>query len=81
MTPPELNYDIHDKELLAIMAAVKEWRHYLEGAKHQVVIYCDHKNLAYFTTSKELTQRQKMPEQMHSVEDQITKRESLLHNL
>ncbi|KAL2009177.1 hypothetical protein VTN00DRAFT_7371 [Thermoascus crustaceus] len=58
MTPPELNYDIHDKELLAIMAAVKEWRHYLEGAKHQVVIYCDHKNLAYFTTSKELTQRQ-----------------------
>ncbi|KAL2004449.1 hypothetical protein VTN00DRAFT_5204 [Thermoascus crustaceus] len=58
MTPPELNYNIHDKELLAIMAAVKEWRHYLEGAKHQVVIYCDHKNLAYFTTSKELTQRQ-----------------------
>ncbi|KAL2004440.1 hypothetical protein VTN00DRAFT_6594 [Thermoascus crustaceus] len=58
MTPPELNYNIHDKELLAIMAAVKEWRHYLEGAKHQVVIYCDHKNLAYFTISKELTRRQ-----------------------
>ncbi|KAL2005961.1 hypothetical protein VTN00DRAFT_9615 [Thermoascus crustaceus] len=58
MTPPELNYNIHDKELLAIMAAVKEWQHYLEGAKHQVVIYCDHKNLAYFTTSKELTRRQ-----------------------
>ncbi|KAL2010421.1 hypothetical protein VTN00DRAFT_6228 [Thermoascus crustaceus] len=58
MTPPELNYDIHDKELLAIMAAVREWRHYLEGAKYQVMIYCDHKNLAYFTTSKELTRRQ-----------------------
>ncbi|KAL2010903.1 hypothetical protein VTN00DRAFT_3621 [Thermoascus crustaceus] len=58
MTPPELNYDIHDKELLAIMAAVREWRHYLEGAKHQVMIYCDHKNLAYFTTTKDLTRRQ-----------------------
>ncbi|KAL2014424.1 hypothetical protein VTN00DRAFT_1949 [Thermoascus crustaceus] len=58
MTPLELNYNIHDKELLAIMAAVREWRHYLEGAKYQVMIYCDHKNLAYFTTSKELTQRQ-----------------------
>ncbi|KAL2009956.1 hypothetical protein VTN00DRAFT_5763 [Thermoascus crustaceus] len=58
MTPPELNYNIHNKELLAIMAAVQEWRHYLEGAKHQVVIYCDHKNLAYFTSTKELTQQQ-----------------------
>ncbi|KAL2008428.1 hypothetical protein VTN00DRAFT_6622 [Thermoascus crustaceus] len=58
MTPPELNYDIHDKELLAIMVAVQEWRHYLEGAKYQVMIYCDHKNLAYFTTTKELTRRQ-----------------------
>ncbi|KAL2009632.1 hypothetical protein VTN00DRAFT_5439 [Thermoascus crustaceus] len=36
MTSSELNYDIHDKELLAIVAAVWEWQHYLEGAKHQV---------------------------------------------
>ena len=58
MTPPELNYNIHDKELLAIVAALKEWRHYLEGVKHQTLIYCDHKNLVHFTTTKELTQRQ-----------------------
>jgi len=55
MTPLELNYDIHDKELLAIVAALKKWRHYLEEAKHQTLIYCDHKNLVHFTTTKELT--------------------------
>jgi len=58
MTPLELNYDIHNKELLAIVAALKEWRHYLEGAKHQILIYYDHKNLVHFTTTKELTRRQ-----------------------
>jgi len=29
---PELNYDVHDKELLAIFEAFKRWRHYLEGS-------------------------------------------------
>ena len=33
-TPVELNYNIHDKELLAIVSAFKQWRHYLEGASH-----------------------------------------------
>ena len=32
--PAELNYDTHDKEMLAIVAAFKEWRVYLQGAKH-----------------------------------------------
>jgi len=54
----ELNYEIHDKELLAIVRAMEEWRHYLEGAKYQVVVYSDHHNLTYFTTTKELTRRQ-----------------------
>jgi hypothetical protein len=30
----ELNYDIYDKELLAIVAAFQEWRVYLKGSKH-----------------------------------------------
>jgi hypothetical protein len=55
---PELNYQVHDKELMAIIEACKEWRHYLSGAKHQVTVYTDHKNLTYFTTSKELNKRQ-----------------------
>ncbi|GMF82078.1 unnamed protein product [Aspergillus oryzae] len=53
----ELNYDIHDKELLAIVSAFKKWRVYLEGAQHQIIVKLDHKNLTYFTTMKELTRR------------------------
>ena len=54
----ELNYQIHDKELMAIIEALKEWRPYLCGAKHQVQIYTDHKNLTYFATRQQLSQRQ-----------------------
>ena len=54
----ELNYDIHNKELLAIVIAFKTWRTYLEGAQHTVLVKTDHKNLTFFTTTKELTRRQ-----------------------
>jgi transposase InsO family protein len=56
--PAEINYEIHDKELLAIVDAFKVWRHYLQGAAHQIVIYTDHKNLEYFMTTKILNRRQ-----------------------
>jgi RNase H-like domain found in reverse transcriptase len=52
MSPAELNYEIHDKELLAIVEAFREWRVYLEGAAHRIQVYTDHKNLLYFTTTK-----------------------------
>jgi hypothetical protein len=58
LTSAELNYQIYDKELLAIVAAFKEWRVYLEGSKHQVQVYTDHKNLTYFTTTQVLNRRQ-----------------------
>jgi hypothetical protein len=58
MTKAECNYDIHDKELLAIMQALKEWRKYAEGSPHTVKILTDHKNLVPFTTTKELNGRQ-----------------------
>jgi hypothetical protein len=58
MTPAELNYDVHDKELLAIVEAASHWRCYLEGARHTVSVLTDHKNLIYFTTTKKLTRRQ-----------------------
>ena len=54
MTGPELNYDIHDKELLAVVEALREWRVYLEGTKYLVQIYIDHKNLLYWTSTKQL---------------------------
>jgi hypothetical protein len=57
-SPAELNYDIHDKELLAIFEAFKSWRHYLEGAGTPIDIVTDHKNLEYFSTTKLLTHQQ-----------------------
>ena len=57
-TSPELNYDVHDKELSAIFKAFKWWRHYLEGSAEPIDIVTDHKNLEYFSTTKLLTQRQ-----------------------
>lgn len=56
--PSELNYDTHDKELLAIFDAFKQWRHYLEGSTLPVDVVTDHKNLEYFATTKVLTRRQ-----------------------
>ena len=47
MTPPEKNYEIYDKELLAIMTALKSWRHYLLDAKQPFEIWTDHENLKY----------------------------------
>ena len=55
---PELNYDVHDKELLAIFEAFKIWRHYLEGSASPIDVVTDHKNLEYFSTTKVLTRRQ-----------------------
>ena len=57
-TTVELNYDIHDKELLTIFEAFKIWWHYLEGLAYPIDIVMDYKNLEYFSTTKVLTQRQ-----------------------
>lgn len=57
-TAPELNYDVHDKELLAIYEAFRAWCHYLEGSSHPIDVITDHKNLEYFSTTKLLTRRQ-----------------------
>jgi len=54
----ERNYEIHDKEMLAIICMLEEWRHFLEGAQHPVEIWTDHKNLEYFITAKKLNRRQ-----------------------
>lgn len=57
LQPPELNYEIYDKELLAIVECFKHWRAYLEGTQ-EITVYTDHKNLEYFTVSKVLNRRQ-----------------------
>jgi len=55
---PELNYNVYDKELLAIFEAFKMWRHYLEGSASAIDVVTDHKNLEYFSTTKILIRRQ-----------------------
>jgi hypothetical protein len=47
----EIIYEIHDKELLAIIDAFEEWRHFLEGAQHTTTVYTDHKNLDNFMSA------------------------------
>ena len=54
----EQNYEIHNKEMLAVIRCLEAWRHYLEGAKLEFEIWTDHKNLQYFMTSQKLNQRQ-----------------------
>src|SRR5882672_8670886 len=54
MQPVELNYEIYDKGLLAIFEAFRQWHNYLEGSAHVVLVLSDHKNLEYFTTTKQL---------------------------
>jgi len=56
--PAEINYDIHDKEMLAIVAALKEWEHMLKSCQEEFTVYTDHKNLEYFATTKVLSRRQ-----------------------
>jgi len=56
--PAEINYEIHDKELLAVVDAFKHWRHYCEGVTHQIQVFSDHQNLEYFTATKVLNRRQ-----------------------
>lgn len=54
------NYEIYDKELLAIICAFEEWRPELAETpiKDPIHVITDHKNLKYFMTSKELNRKQ-----------------------
>ena len=47
-SPAERNYKIYDRELLAIIRALEEWRHYIQGSPHTTTILSDHKNLTYY---------------------------------
>jgi len=58
LSPIEWNYEIHDKEMLAIIQALQEWQHFIEGMEHQCEIWTDHKNLEYFMMAKQLNWRQ-----------------------
>jgi transposase InsO family protein len=58
MAPAELNYAVHDKEMLAIIRSFGHFRAELTGSPHTTCVYTDHKALEYFMTSKTLNSRQ-----------------------
>ncbi|KAI2668506.1 Transposon Tf2-11 polyprotein [Labeo rohita] len=58
LTAAERNYDVGNKELLSMKAALEEWRHWLEGATHPFQIITDHKNLEYIKGAKRMNPRQ-----------------------
>jgi len=57
-SPTERNYEIYDQELLSIIRALQEWRHYIQGSPHTTTIYTDHKNLTFFRSAQKLNRRQ-----------------------
>ncbi|KAK3526776.1 hypothetical protein QTP70_033574 [Hemibagrus guttatus] len=58
LTAAEANYDVGNRELLAIKVALEEWRHWLEGARHPFQVLTDHRNLEYLRGAKRLNPRQ-----------------------
>ncbi|KAF8727658.1 hypothetical protein RHS02_08030, partial [Rhizoctonia solani] len=56
-SPAALNYDTHDKELLAIICAFEHWRIFLEGAEQPITVFTDHKNLEYWKSARPFNRR------------------------
>jgi hypothetical protein len=58
LSPAECNYDIYNKELLAVIRAFEEWKPELIAANKPINSIVDHRNLQTFMTSKQLNPRQ-----------------------
>ncbi len=58
LSPAESNYDIGNRELLAVKLALEEWHHWLEGSGVPFIVWTDHKNLEYIQSAKRLNSRQ-----------------------
>jgi hypothetical protein len=54
ITPLKLNYNIYNKELLAIVIVLKKWKAFLQGTIEPFIIKMDYKNLTGFLTTKKL---------------------------
>ena len=58
LTPAEANYEIHDKELLSIIATIRHFRGELKSLGRPFVVLSDHRNLRYFMKTRQLSERQ-----------------------
>ena len=54
----EQNYEIHNKEMLAVIQCLEVWRHFLEGTRSKFKVWMDHKNLKYFMSNQKLNCQQ-----------------------
>jgi len=54
LTKTDKNYEIYDKEMLAVIRRLENWRHLLEGTKYKFEVWTDHKNLEYFMKMQKL---------------------------
>src|SRR3982751_232611 len=57
-SPAEQNYQVFDRELLGVIRALEEWKHYILGSPHMTVVHSDHKNLTYWRSPQNLNRRQ-----------------------
>ncbi len=55
MNPMERNYQVYDRELMAIIRSLREWRCYIYGSNFTMIVWTDHHNLTYFTHPQKLT--------------------------
>uniref|UniRef100_A0A3B3E207 Gypsy retrotransposon integrase-like protein 1 n=1 Tax=Oryzias melastigma TaxID=30732 RepID=A0A3B3E207_ORYME len=58
LSSAERNYDVGNRELLAVVLALTEWRHWLEGASQPFLVWTDHKNLSYLRSARRFNPRQ-----------------------
>ena len=58
LNPAERNYEIYNKEMLAIVEAIKDWHQYLLGARQTFEVWSDYANLTYFKAPHKLNYRQ-----------------------
>jgi len=54
----ERNYEIHDKEMLAVIRELRNGKYLLESAKFKFEVWTNHKNLEYFLKAQKLNRRQ-----------------------
>jgi len=58
LNPAECNYNVPDREILAIIDCMRHWQHYLEGSYHPIQVLSDHKNLKAFMSTKVFNRHQ-----------------------
>ena len=55
LLPAECNYQVYNHEFLAILRALRKWRHYIQGSPFTTIVWTDHANLTYYRSPQRLT--------------------------